>query len=85
MTENVVTDRQTDTQTHRPSTVTLAAHARRGIIIGERERANLYSRTTGAIFLYIYGRCTYRNVLRISKSANLCTEPRADLEKFVSS
>ena len=44
------------------------------------------SRTTGAIFLYIYiragGRSTYRNVLRISKSANLCTEPRADLENL---
>ena len=28
----VVTDRHTDTQTHRPSTVTLAAHAHRGLI-----------------------------------------------------
>ena len=27
------TDRQTDTLTHRPSTVTLAAHARRGLIM----------------------------------------------------
>ena len=29
----IVVDRQTDRQTHRPSTVTLAAHARRGLII----------------------------------------------------
>ena len=29
----MVTDRQTDTQTHRPSTVTLAAHARQGLNI----------------------------------------------------
>ena len=28
------THRQTDTQTHKPSTVTLAAHARRGLIMG---------------------------------------------------
>ena len=28
----MVTDRHTDTQTHRPSTVTLAAHARRGLM-----------------------------------------------------
>ena len=39
-----------------------------------RAGASQPSRTTGAIFLYIYiflyGRCTYRNVLRISKSAN---------------
>ena len=27
------TDRHTDTQTHKPSTVTLAAHARRGLMI----------------------------------------------------
>ena len=27
------------------------------VYIGERERANLYSRTTGAIFLYILERC----------------------------
>ena len=32
--------------------------------------------------LVLYGRCIYRNVLRISKSANLCTEPRADLENL---
>ena len=51
-----------------------------------RAGASQPSRTTGAIFLYIYistgGCCTYRNVLRISKSANLCTEPRADLENL---
>ena len=38
------------------------------------------------MYIYIYistgGCCTYSNVLRISKSANLCTEPRADLENF---
>ena len=33
---NTQTDRQTDTQTHRPSTVILAAHARRGLITSER-------------------------------------------------
>ena len=45
--ENVVTDRQTDGRTYRPSTVTLAAHARRGLInsampriLGERERTH---------------------------------------------
>ena len=32
MLSNRHTDTQTDTQTHRPSTVTLAAHARRGLI-----------------------------------------------------
>ena len=56
----------------------------RKCIIGERERANLVIQL--ARFFYIYiptgGRCTYRNVLRISKSANLCTEPRADLENL---
>ena len=29
----IVVDKQTDKQTHRPSTVTLAAHARRGLIL----------------------------------------------------
>ena len=32
--ENVVTDRQTDGQNDKPSTVTLAAHARQGLISG---------------------------------------------------
>ena len=33
----MLSNRETDTQTHRPSTVTLAAHARRGLMSGCRD------------------------------------------------
>ena len=53
-------------------------------LVGERKRANLVVQLARFFYIYIStgGCCTYRNVLRISKSANLCTEPRADLENF---
>ena len=43
-------DRQTDRWTDRPSTITLAVHARRGLI-GERERANLVVRSSGILYI----------------------------------
>ena len=48
-------------------------------MIGERERANLVVQLARFFYISTGGRCTYRNVLRISKSANLCTE---DLENL---
>ena len=45
----IVVDRQTDRQTHRPSTVTLTAHARRGLMRDERrkeEKASKVKQTT---------------------------------------
>ena len=53
--ENVVTDRQTDRMTHKSSTVTLAAHARRGLTLYTRlcQKAFLRKETISGTFGHI--------------------------------
>ena len=59
----------THTHTHRATTVTLAAHACRGLIIGEQERANLVVQLARFFYIYMYISSVdvCRNVLRNSK------------------
>ena len=89
--DNRQTDRRTDGRTYRPSTVTLAAHARRGLTTGPIELTNESMYAWFVVFLWLKymiecrgggggGRCYFYFTATSHNPCTMCKHKLARLE-----